>query len=217
MRVQSRQHVGLALGGCCRAVGGPPLTRHCPLPVVQVPASAPISASAIEAVLRTSSTHMDQLFWGGIWPQLEAAGWSADVAAAPHGAPLFYPPLAPSTSTSQPAGLAGVHAVLQHLQHHSGLLLGGGASTADPPPEAPGSGGGGGAPAAATTVGPRLGAGTPPGVKVCENCGTTTTPLWRKDRQTGMMMCNACGIFFKHHQKHRCTAPAPPACCCLPA
>ena len=43
----------------------------------------------------------------------------------------------------------------------------------------------------------------PSGVKVCENCGTTTTPLWRKDRPTGMMMCNACGIFFKHHQKHR--------------
>lgn len=43
----------------------------------------------------------------------------------------------------------------------------------------------------------------PPGVKVCENCGTTTTPLWRKDRASGMMMCNACGIFFKHHQKHR--------------
>ena len=43
----------------------------------------------------------------------------------------------------------------------------------------------------------------PPGAKVCENCGTTSTPLWRKDRATGMMMCNACGIFFKHHQKHR--------------
>lgn len=28
------------------------------------------------------------------------------------------------------------------------------------------------------------------GIKVCENCGTTTTPLWRKDKQTGMMMCN---------------------------
>ena len=22
------------------------------------------------------------------------------------------------------------------------------------------------------------------GIKVCENCGTTTTPLWRKDKQT---------------------------------
>jgi hypothetical protein len=41
------------------------------------------------------------------------------------------------------------------------------------------------------------------GIKVCENCGTTSTPLWRKDKQTGMMMCNACGIFFKHHQTHR--------------
>lgn len=43
----------------------------------------------------------------------------------------------------------------------------------------------------------------PPGIKICENCGTTTTPLWRKDRASGMMMCNACGIFYKHHQKHR--------------
>jgi hypothetical protein len=31
------------------------------------------------------------------------------------------------------------------------------------------------------------------GIKVCENCGTTSTPLWRKDKQTGMMMCNVSG------------------------
>lgn len=33
----------------------------------------------------------------------------------------------------------------------------------------------------------------------CFNCGTTTTPLWRKERETGRMYCNACGIFKKTH------------------
>lgn len=38
---------------------------------------------------------------------------------------------------------------------------------------------------------------------MCQNCGTTTTPLWRKDRHINMLMCNACGIYFKNHGKHR--------------
>ena len=28
--------------------------------------------------------------------------------------------------------------------------------------------------------------------KVCHNCGTTNTPLWRKYQ--GLDMCNACGV-----------------------
>lgn len=42
-----------------------------------------------------------------------------------------------------------------------------------------------------------------PGQKLCYNCGTTSTPLWRKDRATGIMMCNACGIYYKNHGRHR--------------
>ena len=29
--------------------------------------------------------------------------------------------------------------------------------------------------------------------QVCANCGTTSTPLWRKEG--GINMCNACGIY----------------------
>eukprot|EP00798_Chlamydomonas_sp_ICE-L_P006243 gene6243-2865_t len=37
------------------------------------------------------------------------------------------------------------------------------------------------------------------GTNVCFNCGTTRTPLWRKDRETGETMCNACGIYKQTH------------------
>jgi hypothetical protein len=40
-------------------------------------------------------------------------------------------------------------------------------------------------------------------VKVCFNCGTTSTPLWRKDKTLDIIMCNACGIYFKNHGRHR--------------
>jgi hypothetical protein len=38
---------------------------------------------------------------------------------------------------------------------------------------------------------------------VCANCKTTSTPLWRKDRDTGDMLCNACGIYLKTHGRAR--------------
>lgn len=37
----------------------------------------------------------------------------------------------------------------------------------------------------------------------CGNCGTTNTPLWRKDRATDTILCNACGIYLKTHGKSR--------------
>lgn len=37
---------------------------------------------------------------------------------------------------------------------------------------------------------------------VCANCGTSTTPLWRKDRE-GRIICNACGLYYKLHSSHR--------------
>lgn len=42
-----------------------------------------------------------------------------------------------------------------------------------------------------------------PCTKTCMNCGCTSTPLWRKDKGTGLLYCNACGIYFKNHGKHR--------------
>ena len=37
--------------------------------------------------------------------------------------------------------------------------------------------------------------------QICFNCGTSNTPLWRKEQ--GQHMCNACGIYFKNHGYHR--------------
>lgn len=38
----------------------------------------------------------------------------------------------------------------------------------------------------------------------CQNCQTTTTPLWRRDAE-GHTICNACGLYYKLHNKHRPT------------
>ncbi|KAK9817671.1 hypothetical protein WJX72_000420 [[Myrmecia] bisecta] len=40
-------------------------------------------------------------------------------------------------------------------------------------------------------------------ITVCANCNTTSTPLWRKDRNTGEVLCNACGVYLKTHGRTR--------------
>jgi hypothetical protein len=36
----------------------------------------------------------------------------------------------------------------------------------------------------------------------CQNCATSTTPLWRRD-EIGSVLCNACGLFLKLHGRAR--------------
>ncbi|KAH7035592.1 uncharacterized protein B0I36DRAFT_94460 [Microdochium trichocladiopsis] len=36
----------------------------------------------------------------------------------------------------------------------------------------------------------------------CQNCSTSTTPLWRRD-EMGNVLCNACGLFLKLHGRPR--------------
>ena len=36
----------------------------------------------------------------------------------------------------------------------------------------------------------------------CHNCSTSTTPLWRRD-EFGSVLCNACGLFLKLHNRPR--------------
>ncbi|KAK4964852.1 GATA zinc finger protein 3 [Elasticomyces elasticus] len=40
------------------------------------------------------------------------------------------------------------------------------------------------------------------GPPVCQNCQTSTTPLWRRD-EMGSVLCNACGLFLKLHGRAR--------------
>lgn len=40
------------------------------------------------------------------------------------------------------------------------------------------------------------------GLPTCQNCRTSTTPLWRRD-EYGAVLCNACGLFLKLHGRPR--------------
>ncbi|KAI0200382.1 hypothetical protein F4808DRAFT_169089 [Astrocystis sublimbata] len=42
----------------------------------------------------------------------------------------------------------------------------------------------------------------PPIQPTCQNCSTSTTPLWRRD-EAGSVLCNACGLFLKLHGRPR--------------
>lgn len=39
--------------------------------------------------------------------------------------------------------------------------------------------------------------------RVCKNCGTNATPFWRKDKQDGRPLCNACGLYLSKNSAPR--------------
>merc|ERR1712144_164112 len=39
--------------------------------------------------------------------------------------------------------------------------------------------------------------------KVCSNCGTSSTPFWRKNKIGGLPLCNACGLYFSKNDAPR--------------
>eukprot|EP00210_Caulerpa_lentillifera_P000706 g683.t1 len=39
--------------------------------------------------------------------------------------------------------------------------------------------------------------------RVCKNCGTNATPFWRKDKQDGLPLCNACGLYLSKNDAPR--------------
>lgn len=50
----------------------------------------------------------------------------------------------------------------------------------------------------AQSIGPVSGA-----LQVCSNCGSSNTPFWRKDRRTGLPLCNACGLYYAKNEAMR--------------
>ena len=39
--------------------------------------------------------------------------------------------------------------------------------------------------------------------KICYNCHCSQTPLWIKEKTLCVLLCNACGIYFKNHGSQR--------------
>ncbi|KAI8847636.1 hypothetical protein BC829DRAFT_236416 [Chytridium lagenaria] len=132
--------------------------------------------------------------------------WSRD--ASPISSAAASPPSNPQNSVAPVSDNAGAQAPRPIITKRRKFL---GAATAAPSgcaPEAPGSvtvsappaGPSASAPAPAPSTGP-VGAGA--GLDLCcSNCGERSTPLWRRGLDN-CILCNACGLYLKLHNKNR--------------
>ncbi|KXH37813.1 GATA zinc finger [Colletotrichum simmondsii] len=119
-----------------------------------------------------------------------------------------------STSTSESASAAAVVAAastVPQLPGISALAQANNSATSSPqmreaipapapvaastPTQAP-------APAPAPAPTPTYASGGGSTTPTCQNCQTSTTPLWRRD-EYGSVLCNACGLFLKLHGRPR--------------
>jgi len=191
----------------------------------------PADVASHLAGLPAGSHAQTRFFRAHVWGQLQAHGWQEKEGAKEggEGACVFLAPHA--TSPQEGDGIVGVAAMAAHMAKHPDAFAfleadpackmhfecqRGPQSSAYPHAKAFAHGAGGY---------PRHGGGGHGGVhdpsrqprqypnsdgKVCENCGTTSTPLWRKDKlNPHVILCNACGIYLKNHGRPRPIADKP--------
>ncbi|GAB4820800.1 hypothetical protein N2152v2_007846 [Parachlorella kessleri] len=164
----------------------------------------PLSPRKVDSLLR-STLPLKGLFYDAIWPHLEGAGWVKE-GSGRSSSVIFYPPSpAPCAAggggsarrSRAEDGIDTIKGVLEYLQSHPEQLPREAALQQQQHPERlPSPAEALAKPAAAVDLLQKP-------VKQCANCKTTSTPLWRKDRQLDMLLCNACGCWYKQHGRHR--------------
>ncbi|KAK9845281.1 hypothetical protein WJX81_002192 [Elliptochloris bilobata] len=163
------------------------------------PARGPLVAGSLGAqarsllVLEKPWDFVEGMFWDALWPRMRDGGWAADLRATGTG---FCPP-----GASAPP-LSCVASVLHFLVLDEGRVkraapdaaLAVAAAVPLPPKKRHLGAAKQRAPASPTAV-VHVRVGAPASGKVCANCLTSATTLWRKNRAHTQDLCNACGCY----------------------